>query len=591
MPQAVKALCRAARQGDVTRVDMILRQVPDVVNERNRDGRSALIVAVRHGQAGVVEHLLRHGAEVNGASHRSGATPVWHCAWKGEQAILRLLLENGGDPTTEATDCGTPLMVACQYGHIECVRLLLDQAPTAAVISGMDESLAAAVPAAASTARGPASPTTTTTTAAVESSSSPPSPSPLPVDIDFAQSNYQCTALWWACRSDREEVVRLLLARGADFTRRDWKGRTPLDIARVKNHHGCHSALEEAHRALALYKYRLLYDAEQCLVRLPLSRTRRGTLHSRASHVPACLRERLVRQQHLQQQQQQVRQWQQGKEGENEGFEGEGMKEGGKKVVFDAMLGGGEAGYLPCVNVKPLRKEEEDYKDDEERERGGKKGCEGRGRKRRQKRGRTGGEENGGSGRLRLEPGKKRKRNMGVNHPHLDHMHHHKGGSAAAGNLRGFGGGRGGRGGEGSGENSLSAVLSSADFTSSSSSCSSSQDESSTPVLDHLPMTRRRGSPMYFKRQQQQQQQKQQQQDDEEFEDENVVLEVDKGQAQKQPLLSSSVKVTTAARVELKQQQRQQQRSFDEEATVMVSRFVLNDLPEELFVELMCLMR
>eukprot|EP00624_Nannochloropsis_granulata_P005683 evm.model.NODE_4038_length_3987_cov_22.595436.2 len=78
-------------------------------------------------------------------------------------------------------------------------------------------------------------------------------------------------------------------------------------------------------------------------------------------------------------------------------------------------------------------------------------------------------------------------------------MHHHKAGSAAGGDSWRCVGGGGGRGGDGLGETSLSAVLSSADFTSSSSSCSSSQDESSTPVLDDVPMTRRRGSPMYFR--------------------------------------------------------------------------------------------
>lgn len=125
---------------------------------------------------------------------------MWHCAWKGEEAILRLLLKHGADPSTEATDCGTPLMVASQYGHLECARVLLDQGPCAA------KRVAPQAASDASSARKPPA-------QARAAPASRPHP-PRTVDIDYAQSNYKCTALWWACRSDREDVVRLLLSRG-----------------------------------------------------------------------------------------------------------------------------------------------------------------------------------------------------------------------------------------------------------------------------------------------------------------------------------------------------------------------------------------
>ena len=64
------------------------------------------------------------------------------------------------------------------------------------------------------------------------------------VDIDHMQQRYKCTALWWACRSNRTEIVELLIRRGADFCIKDWKGRTPGEIAKSKSHDDCVALIE-----------------------------------------------------------------------------------------------------------------------------------------------------------------------------------------------------------------------------------------------------------------------------------------------------------------------------------------------------------
>jgi ankyrin repeat protein len=53
-----------------------------------------------------------------------GATPL-HVAAENRPVIVRTLLESGAEK--KATDCGeSPLFVACQRGHLDVVRCLLD---------------------------------------------------------------------------------------------------------------------------------------------------------------------------------------------------------------------------------------------------------------------------------------------------------------------------------------------------------------------------------------------------------------------------------------------------------------------------------
>lgn len=604
MPHAVKALCRAARQGDVARTVLILEQFPETLNERNPDGRTALIVAVRHGQLAIVELLLRRGAKVNRASHRSGATPVWHCAWKGEEAILRLLLKHGADPSTEATDCGTPLMVASQYGHLECARVLLDQGPCAAK---------RVAPQAASDASSVLKPPAQARAAPA----SRPHP-PWTLDIDYAQSNYKCTALWWACRSDREDVVRLLLSRGADFTLRDWKGRTPLEIALAKNHPGCVLAVQEAYRALALFKYRTLHDAEQCLLRLPLSRTRGSTLQTRVSCVPACLRARLFRpprrtqyedleqreqqelqlfMQHMQHRPPRPEQPPTGKEedqpqkavegqvetrrdsdpkGVDRGEHPQEKKEG---IIWGGAGGGGGGSGFPWVDVKALRQDRRivggrELVEDQESGLGRRSYSDAEGRDSMERM----------PSSKRPERGKKRSRRA-VDGQHQARGHHAYG--LTSDEVARFE--------ENLGEHNVaignsSALLvsshpapySSCPFTSSpsssSSSCSSSSSSSSSSVHDvssssledatpsdlayRNPIVRKRGVSWKEKRQQ--------------------------GLQSRRGKRKRGLSIPTA---ESRVERGRHERAFVEEITIMVSKFVLEDMPEQLFIELMALMR
>jgi hypothetical protein len=101
---------------------------------------------------------------------------------KGDAPAVKRMLDESADPNTTMRSGASVLQVACSEGHIEIVKVLLDKG---------------------------------------------------------AKLNYQCetlrsTALMDAVVFEREEIVRLLLSKGADVTIKDSHGYTALDLAKQK---------------------------------------------------------------------------------------------------------------------------------------------------------------------------------------------------------------------------------------------------------------------------------------------------------------------------------------------------------------------
>jgi hypothetical protein len=86
-------LRRAAENGDVAKLQTLLDGRP-VVDARDADGRTALMVATLHGQAHVVDVLLAHGADPN-AADANGTTPL-QAALAGAQPSIAAALQRAG---------------------------------------------------------------------------------------------------------------------------------------------------------------------------------------------------------------------------------------------------------------------------------------------------------------------------------------------------------------------------------------------------------------------------------------------------------------------------------------------------------------
>ena len=181
-------LSRAAKAGDVEIVDLFLEHGADI-NARDLDGSTALYVAAEAGRHTAVETLIAHAADVN-LPGRSGITPIAAAAYGGDEPLVHLLLDKGADANAGDATGKTAICYAAGRGFPPVVRRLLD--------SGVDPN---------------------------------------------RRYGNDLTALMWAAgyteeagTKDMDEIIQLLIARGAHLDDRDNRGRTALMIAASVGH-------------------------------------------------------------------------------------------------------------------------------------------------------------------------------------------------------------------------------------------------------------------------------------------------------------------------------------------------------------------
>ena len=98
------------------------------VNDRSREGLTALHYAVRSGELPVIRYLLEHGADVE-ARDRGGLTPLLHLARTraalDHVAVLELLVGYGADLDARTEAGETLLFFYARRGDAPAVRWLL----------------------------------------------------------------------------------------------------------------------------------------------------------------------------------------------------------------------------------------------------------------------------------------------------------------------------------------------------------------------------------------------------------------------------------------------------------------------------------
>jgi len=96
----------------------------DAIQISNAKGQSVLHLAAEDGHIDIVQALIANGAEIE-AKDRYRRTPLMYAAKYGHIAVVKTLIENGAK---EAKDRyrSTPLMFAVEYGHIAVVKALIE---------------------------------------------------------------------------------------------------------------------------------------------------------------------------------------------------------------------------------------------------------------------------------------------------------------------------------------------------------------------------------------------------------------------------------------------------------------------------------
>ena len=194
--------------GEISRVQAIIKNSPDLINAPDQSGQTLLETYARRGDLAVVKLLLDNGAVANGIKHPD-LTPLHFAAGNGHKAMVDLLLSKGAKADVKNEAGVTPLHLAVLKGYELVARDLIEAgAPVNAKIT-------------ADTRR----------TADI-----------LTYDFQAGQS-----PLHVACLKGYAGLVDLLIAKGADVNAEDAKGATPLTVAAQGNDEDMVKKLLAAH--------------------------------------------------------------------------------------------------------------------------------------------------------------------------------------------------------------------------------------------------------------------------------------------------------------------------------------------------------
>lgn len=228
------ALMIAAGAGSVDAVNMLAARGANPNAAESRKGQTALMWAAAERHPEVVKALIAHGADVRAVSKR-GFSALVFAATKNDKPSAEALLAAGADPNYTLPDGHTVLIVAASYGSGEVANLLADRGANPNIVdrdgetplhiaarSGdlalVEKLLAKGGSVNARTAAKPA-----------------PAAGPGGGAI-FRYVPGEQTPLMLAARGDHEDVMRALVAGGADAKLKAQDGTTVLSAAAASGH-------------------------------------------------------------------------------------------------------------------------------------------------------------------------------------------------------------------------------------------------------------------------------------------------------------------------------------------------------------------
>lgn len=229
------ALMLAARSGNAGAVKLLLSKGAKVDATESRKGQNALMWAAAEGHSEVVDLLLQNGAQASVAS-KGGFTALVFAAQKGDAKSVLSLLTAGADVNYTVPSGQSVLEVAVIGKKDQAADVLLDHG---ANVNSADQTGATSLHLAAQAgsldlvkkllAKG-ADPNARTSKIPPETGRAKSGP--------FRGPTGELTALHLAAKANHEDVMRVLIAAGADPKRKGQDGTTLLMSAAGSGHVG-----------------------------------------------------------------------------------------------------------------------------------------------------------------------------------------------------------------------------------------------------------------------------------------------------------------------------------------------------------------
>ena len=120
-----EAAFEAVRQGELTKLQTLLKEEPNLLTAQNARGHNLLILAAYYEQTDILTHLINAGANLD-HQDASGNTALMGVCFKGYAEALNYLIEGGAKVDQENYNGATALTFAVTFGHEELAKALLD---------------------------------------------------------------------------------------------------------------------------------------------------------------------------------------------------------------------------------------------------------------------------------------------------------------------------------------------------------------------------------------------------------------------------------------------------------------------------------
>lgn len=124
MEKDQETILKASYEGDIETVQNLLRKTPELINAKNSEGGTPLMMAT-FGHIDIIKLLLEHGADLHAVGQ--DGTALHLAVWEKQEKIVQFLLDKGIDPNATSESGETALMAAALKGLTSIGQLLIEK--------------------------------------------------------------------------------------------------------------------------------------------------------------------------------------------------------------------------------------------------------------------------------------------------------------------------------------------------------------------------------------------------------------------------------------------------------------------------------